>query len=110
MKVDNPIIQAMKDRSKKQVGATPFDPLDEGRLFELQHDQDTIPGLPGKRVGEAMTVNLTGHVHSQHNGKTMMRVTSVKPDSDDMTEEENPDLKTPSESGAVSVRTQQSHA
>lgn len=110
MKVDNPIIQAMKDRSTKQVGATPFDPFDEGRLFELQHDKDTIPGLPGRRVGEGISVNLEGHVHSQHDGKTMMRVTSVKPDSTEMTAKENPDSGTPSKSGAVSVQTQQSHA
>lgn len=110
MKNENhPLIQALKGRSKSPVAKDPFPAFDSPRTFEVQHTE--IPGLPGKHVGEHISVRLEGHVHSQHNdGKTIMHVASVKPDSTEMTQKENPDKVTPSKSGAVSVQTQQSHA
>ncbi len=76
-------------------------PMEMPRSFELKHDE--IPGLAGHKVGEHISVNLDGHVHSQSaDGHAIMHVASVKPDSTEMTKENNPERKTPSESGAVS--------
>jgi hypothetical protein len=59
------------------------------RTFSIEHKE--IPGLPGKKVGEGISVKLTGHVHSQHNdGHMVMHVDSVKPDSSEMMDKENP--------------------
>lgn len=70
------------------------------RAFELKHDE--IPGLAGHKVGEGISVNLEGHIHSQHaDGHAIMHVSDVKPDSEKMTKETNVGRKTPSVSGAV---------
>jgi hypothetical protein len=84
-----PIIQALKGRAKPRPSTT-FDQFEMPRTFEVQHHE--IPGLPGRKVGEKLSVRLQGHVHSQHaDGKTVIHVASVKPDSDEMKEKTNPD-------------------
>lgn len=99
MKNDShPLIQALKFNAKPTGPA--FAPMEGPRTFEINHEE--IPGLPGKRVGEKITVSLEGHIHSQNNdGKTMMHVASVKPDSDEMTAKQNPGRVTNSKSGSV---------
>lgn len=97
---DLPLIRALKDHAKPKSGAPPLPQFDAPRTFEIQHHE--LPGLAGHEVGEEISVNLKGHVHSQHNdGHVVMHVSEVKPDTNDMTEKENPDRKTPSESGSV---------
>lgn len=109
MKGDHlPIIQALKGKIKPKA-ESPTLPFENPRTFELQHSE--IPGLPGRRVGEPITVNLHGHIQSQHNdGHTVMHVASVKPDSEEMDAKENPETQTDSQAKEVRVRTQQSHA
>jgi len=72
MKNDNhPLVKAMQSRIKSS--GPPFAPMQGPRTFEIQHHE--IPGLPGRRVGEPITVSLKGHIHSQHNdGKAVMHV------------------------------------
>lgn len=105
MKNDHlPLIQALKGKTKSKPDS-PVLPFESPRVFELQHKE--IPGLPGRRVGEPITVNLHGHIHSQHNdGRTLIHVASVKPDSASMEKKENPE--TQSETKEIRVRTQQS--
>lgn len=107
---DHPLMQALKSKnSSGKPPEHPFAQFEAPRSFEINHEE--IPGLPGKKVGEAISVRLEGHVHSQNNdGHAVMHVASVKPDSTEMTDKENEGRKTPSESGAVSVKTQESHA
>jgi hypothetical protein len=106
MNENSPLIQALKGRAKPKP-ETSFDQFEPPRSFEIKHEE--IPGLPGRKVGEKLSVRLEGHIHSQHNdGRSVMHVASVKPDTDAMTAKEHPDLKTPSKSGAV-VTTQESH-
>lgn len=103
-----PLIQALKGRAQPK-GHAPLPQFEGPRSFDLQHHE--IPGLPGKHVGEHISVTLHGHVHSQHSdGHAVMHVASVKPDSTEMTKKEHPDMATPSKSGAVNVQTQESHA
>lgn len=108
MKNDHlPLIQALKARSKKKsepdVSIPPFESL---RTFDVQHSE--IPGLPGRRIGEPITVNLHGHIHSQHSdGRAVIKVASVKPDTKEMDAKENPDTK---ETKEMRIGTQQSHA
>lgn len=102
---DLPLMQALKGRAKPK-GNTTFDKFEPPRTFEIHHHE--IPGLPGKRVGEHISVNLKGQVHSQHEGKTVVHINDIKPDSSEMTKESYPDKKTPSHSGAI-VTTQESH-
>lgn len=107
MKNDHlPIIQALKGRSKPK-GDTSLPQFEAPRTFEIQHSE--IPGLPGRKVGEHISVTLQGHVHSQSNdGRAVMHVSSVKPDSEAMTKEENPEAgKSPKE---IRVQTQESHS
>ncbi len=98
-----PLIQALKNRMKpkEMIG-----PEDMPRTFELKHTD--IPGLVGRKVGEGISVNLAGRIHSQHaDGHTVMHVSSVKPDSAEMDGKENPDQKNgPKE---IRVRTQESN-
>lgn len=92
MKNDHlPIVQALKAKAKKS--STPeMPPFETPRTFEVQHSE--IPGLPGRRVGEPITVNLHGHIHSQHHdGRAIIKVASVKPDSQKMAAKENPPQK-----------------
>lgn len=106
MRNDNlPLVQALRARAKNKPEAEgPVQSLEIPRTFELQHTD--IPGLPGRRVGEAITVNLNGHIHSQHDGRTIIRVASVKPDSKEMEAQANPEAQ----AKEIRVRTQQSHA
>ncbi len=100
MNENSPLIQALKGKAKPK-GETSFDEFKPPRTFEIHHGE--VPGLPGRQVGEPITVSLSGHIHSQHNeGHAVMHVDEVKPDTNKMTEKEHPDLKTPSKSGAVS--------
>ncbi len=103
MKNDHlPLIQALKGRAKpKPKPETPLPQFEPPRTFEIQHHE--IPGLPGKKVGEHLSVHLEGKVHMQHaDGHAVMHVSTVKPDTNEMTDAANPGRKTPSESGAVS--------
>lgn len=101
---DHPLMQALKAHAKPSGPA--FVPMEGPRTFEINHDE--IPGLPGKAVGEHISVHLEGHIHSQHNdGHAVMHVAEVKPDTNEMTAKENPGRKTPSGSGAI-VTTQES--
>lgn len=102
---DHPLMQALKARnSSGKPPEHPFAEFEAPRSFEIKHAE--IPSLPGKKVGDAISVRLEGHVHSQNNdGHAVMHVSSVKPDSSEMKDAENPDEKeTPL------VRTQESHA
>lgn len=48
--------------------------------LNLKHSD--IPGLPGRKVGETVTVRVSGHIQSQHNdGHAVMEVHDVSPDS-----------------------------
>lgn len=107
MKNDHlPLLQALRGRSKPKTDSV--QPIEMPRAFEIQHHE--IPGLPGKKVGDHISVNLAGHIHSQNNdGHAVMHVSSVKPDSTEMTDKANPGRKTPSMTGAA-VTTQESHA
>ncbi len=89
-----PLLQALKGRQPAK--ASDLGSLDEPpRTLQIQHDE--IPGLPSRKVGEKISVNLEGHVHSQHNdGHAIMHVSSVKPDSTERTAQENPEKTTPS--------------
>lgn len=93
MKNENlPLIQALKGRSKKG-SVESFHSFEPPRTFQLQHHE--IPGLPGKKIGETISVNLKGKVHMQHaDGHAVMHVTSVKPDSQEMADKTNPDKAT----------------
>ncbi len=92
-----PLIQALKNKLKPKE---PFSPPEMPRAFELQHSE--LPGLSNKKVGEPISVNVSGHIHSQNaDGHSVMHVASVKPDSGDMTKAENPEVR---------VRTQESNS
>lgn len=106
MKGDNlPIIQALKGKQKPQSGPVPQ--FEAPRTFDIHHGE--VPGLPGRRVGEPITVKLEGHVHSQYNdGHAVMHVSSVKPDTSGTEKEQYPEQKVPER--GIDVRTQQSHA
>lgn len=86
---DLPLIQALKNKSNQTKGpAVPS--FDQPRAFEVKHAE--IPGLAGHRVGEHISVNLKGRIHSQHaNGHAVVHVSSVKPDSSQMKAKQNPD-------------------
>lgn len=109
MKGDHlPIVQALKGNIKKATNNTIA--FEQPRSIEIQHHE--IPGLPGRQVGEPITVQVHGHIHSQHNdGKAVMHVSSIKPDTSGTEKKQYPDQKVP-ERGVdeVRVRTQQSHA
>lgn len=110
MKNDHlPIIQALKGRQKPK-SETPLPQFEAPRMIHVNHSE--VPGLPGRKVGEPITVHVTGHVHSQHNeGHAIMHVSSVKPDTSGTEKKQYPEQKVP-ERGVdpVRVRTQQSHA
>lgn len=94
-----PLIQALKNRMKPKEEM--LGPAEAPRTFELSHDE--IPGLAGHQVGEHISVNLAGQIHSQHaDGHAIMHVASVKPDSNEMVSKENPDRVTPSGTRAAS--------
>lgn len=99
MKNNNlPIIQALKAKMRPKGEPTIHD-FQSPRTFEIQHHE--IPGLVNKKVGDPVTVSLTGQINSQHSdGKAIMHVASVK-QSGDSPKADNP---------PVSVRTQESHA
>ncbi len=85
-----PIIQALKGRQAVPK-ADVFDPMP--RTFEVKHSD--VPGLAEKKVGASLSVVLHGKIHMQHgDGHALMHVDSVKPDSDEMTQKENPGTKT----------------
>ncbi len=86
MKNDHlPLIQAMKGRAKTVPGEPSFAP--PPRTFEIKHEE--IPGLPGRKVGEALSVRVHGKIHQQSaDGHAVMHVSSVKPDSQDLTDQE----------------------
>lgn len=97
MKNDHlPLIQALKGRTKKPESFN----FEVPRIFEVKHSE--IPGLPGKKIGEHITVNLRGHIADHGDGRSTIHVADVKPDSTEMTNKESPD--------SVRVITQQSHA
>lgn len=102
MKNDNlPLIQALKGKMKPK-GEEPLAQFEIPRTFEVKHDE--IPGLPGRPVGEAMSVRLEGHVHSQHSdGHAIMHVDSVKPDTSGIEKKQYPDQRVP-ERGIDPVR------
>lgn len=79
MKNDNlPLVKALQNRGKKGTPANVL-PIQAPRTFELKHDE--ITGLPGRKVGDSISVHLHGHIQSQHNeGHAVMHVSSVKPD------------------------------
>ncbi len=91
MKNDHlPIIQALKGRQPAPK-ADVFDPMP--RTFEVKHSD--VPGLSEKKVGTPLSVVLRGKIHMQHgDGHALMHVDSVKPDSDEMAQKENPGSKT----------------
>jgi hypothetical protein len=106
MKNDNsPLIQALKGRTRPKLeNALPQ--FEAPRAITIHHHE--IPGLPGRRIGEQISVRLQGHIHSQNNdGHTVVHVSSVKPDSEGMEKEGNPDEKEPK---SHIVTTQESHA
>lgn len=94
-----PIIQALKGHMKPK-GETPLHQFQTPRTLEVHHHE--IPGLPGRKPGEAIAVNLKGHVLHHSDGKSVIHVSSVAPDSTDMTNKENP-------KNNLNVRTQESH-
>lgn len=107
MKNENmPLIQALRGRVKSKPEPS-FDQFKPSRTFQIDHSE--VPGLPGRAVGDHISVNLHGKIHSQSaDGHAIMHVSSVKPDTEEGTKKEYPEQKTPSESGAL-VRTQESH-
>lgn len=110
MKNDNlPLVQALRNSGKKGTPAN-VPEIQAPRTIMVHHSE--IPGLPGRRVGEPVTVNIQGHIHSQHaDGHAIVHVSSVKPDTSGTEKSQYPDQKVP-ERGVdqVRVRTQQSHA
>lgn len=98
-----PLIQALKNRMKPKEEGPSFE---APRRFEVLHSE--VPGLPGRKVGEAISVNMKGHIQSQSaDGHAVVHVSSVSPDSDEMTKKENPDASDgPKE---LRVGTQESH-
>ncbi len=110
MKNDNhPLIAALKGKAKP-FGNTNLPNLQSPRTLEVQHHE--IPGLPGRHVGEPITVNVHGHIHSQSNdGHAVMHISSVKPDTSGTEKKQYPEQNVPERGiDPVSVRTQQSHA
>lgn len=49
------------------------------RQIEIHHSE--IPGLPGRHVGEHITVSLQGHIASHEDGHSVLEVHHVAPDS-----------------------------
>lgn len=98
-----PLIQALKNRLKPKEESA--GPMDMPRTFELKHNE--MADLAGRKVGEGISINLRGHIQSQHSdGRAIMHVANVKPDSSEMTNKENPDADaSPKE---IRVRTQES--
>lgn len=102
----HPLMRALKARMRPSGPA--FAPEEGPRTFTVKHTE--IPGLPGKKVGEDISVHLHGHIHSQSNdGHAVIHVAAVKPDSTEMTQKQYPHSKTPSKTGSM-VTTQESHA
>lgn len=103
-----PIIQALKNRQKSK--AAPVQGPDLPRTLMVHHHE--IPGLPGRKVGEPVTVRIQGHIHSQSNdGHAVVHVASIKPDSSETEKKQYPEQNVPERGIAeVRVRTQQSHA
>ena len=97
MKNDShPLLQALKARSKSTANPK-MEPFEMPRSLQIDHGE--IPGLPGRKVGEPITVTLSGHIHSQSNdGHAVMHIASVKPDSKEMDEKESPDADKATES------------
>ncbi len=84
-----PIIQALKNKNKP-MKEVPSPVMDFPRTFEVKHSE--VPGLAGHRVGEHISVNLKGKIHSQNaDGHAILHVASVKPDSSEMKAKQNPD-------------------
>lgn len=97
-----PLIQALKGRSKLK----PTETLEGPRIFEVKHDE--VTGLPGRKVGDQISVHLTGRIHSQHaDGHALIHVDHVKPDTSAMDHKEDP-VNGPSRT--LNVRTQESHS
>lgn len=109
MKNDHlPLIQALKGRQKPKDDTAQLDM--PPRTMMIHHTE--IPGLPGRKVGEPITVNVQGHIHSQHNdGHAIVHVSSIKPDTSGTEKKQYPEQNVP-ERGVdeIRVRTQQSHA
>lgn len=107
---NSPLIQALKGRVKPKE-STSFDKFEPPRTFQIKHGE--VPGLPGRPVGEHVSVRIHGKIHSQSaDGHAIVHVDRVdaKPDSSDRTKEDYPDLKANSKSGALRVQTEESHA
>lgn len=111
MKNDNsPLIQALRGKAKPKP-STEFDKFEPPRTFQVHHGE--VPGLPGRRVGDQISVSLHGKIHSQSaDGHAIVHVDRVeaKPDSMDRTKENYPDFKATSRSGAIRVQTEESHS
>jgi len=109
MKGDHlPIIQALKGKMKLKSKHTAFDTFEPPRSLQVNHHE--VPGLPGRKVGESISVRLHGHIHSQNSeGHAIVHVSSVKPDSSQSDNSEYPEQK-PTMKKPLLVQTQQSQA
>jgi len=75
----HPLMQALKAKAKPQSDS--LHSLAPSRQLTIHHHE--IPGLPGRKIGEQISVNLKGRIHSQSaDGHAVMHVASIKPDSD----------------------------
>lgn len=90
MKNDHlPLIRALGKKAKP-ANLPDLPTFESPRVFEIKHHE--ITGIAGRRVGEKVSVHLRGHIHSQHNdGRTVMHVSSIKPDSDEMKDKQYPE-------------------
>lgn len=78
---DHPLVRALSRDKGSAGGDSKMLDFDEIPTYlNLKHSD--IPGLPGRKVGEQITVNVSGHIHSQHNdGHAVMEVHHIAPDS-----------------------------
>lgn len=91
---NHPLIKALQSKTNKPFSGPMNAPMEGPRHFEIGHHE--LPNLAGQKVGTPITVSLKGHIHSQHHdGKAVMHVDSVKPDSSDMENKQNPDSDAP---------------
>lgn len=81
---DNPLVSAL-GKNRAIPPSIKFEDV-PSRMLEVHHSE--IPGLPGRKPGEHITVSVQGHISSHEDGKSTLQVHHVAPDSEAMDEEE----------------------
>lgn len=93
----HPLIMALKTRRKPVPS----------RLLKVQNEE--IPGLAARRVGDSIALSLIGRVQAQDSdGHSMVHVEMVHPGGPDESQQKYPEPRVTGRD--MQVRTQQSHA